>query len=97
MVVLGPPMHVHGKDRTQIAVLRCERLQRIDSQGIKCSAAAIDPHDAMIRSFGVEPGEDRETNPGVYGRSFADWLADRLPNPKLRRPSPALISRERLM
>lgn len=28
--------------------------------------------------FEIEPGEDQETNPGVYGRAFAHWLADRL-------------------
>lgn len=28
--------------------------------------------------FEVEPGEDQETNLGVYGRAFARWLADRL-------------------
>ena len=28
--------------------------------------------------FPVEPGEDERTNPGVYGRAFANWLAERL-------------------
>jgi hypothetical protein len=28
--------------------------------------------------FAVEPGEDGETNPGIYGRAFARWLAARL-------------------
>jgi hypothetical protein len=28
--------------------------------------------------FKVEPGEDRETNPGRYGRAFANWLAEKL-------------------
>jgi hypothetical protein len=28
--------------------------------------------------FEIEPGEDEETNPGVYGRAFAHWLAERL-------------------
>lgn len=28
--------------------------------------------------FKIETGEDQETNPGVYGLAFADWLADRL-------------------
>jgi len=28
--------------------------------------------------FEVEPGEDQETNPGIYGRAFARWLADRI-------------------
>jgi hypothetical protein len=28
--------------------------------------------------FEIESGEDEETNPGVYGRAFAHWLADRL-------------------
>jgi hypothetical protein len=28
--------------------------------------------------FEIETGEDQETNPGVYGRAFAHWLADRL-------------------
>jgi hypothetical protein len=26
----------------------------------------------------IESGEDEETNPGVYGRAFTHWLADRL-------------------
>jgi hypothetical protein len=28
--------------------------------------------------FRVEPGEDADTNPGIYGRQLAAWLADRL-------------------
>jgi len=28
--------------------------------------------------FKVEPGEDAETNPGVYGREFSSWLAAEL-------------------
>lgn len=27
--------------------------------------------------FSVEPGEDRETNPGIYGRQLATWLRGR--------------------
>lgn len=26
--------------------------------------------------FALEPGEDRETNPGVFGRRLAHWMAD---------------------
>ena len=29
-------------------------------------------------SFPVEPGEDQETNPGVYGKALASWVAARL-------------------
>lgn len=29
--------------------------------------------------FAIEPGEDDETNPGIYGRAFAQWLAMHLP------------------
>lgn len=28
--------------------------------------------------FEIEPGEDQETNPGIYGRAFANWIAERL-------------------
>jgi len=28
--------------------------------------------------FEVEPGEDQEINPGIYGRQLARWLKDRL-------------------
>ena len=28
--------------------------------------------------FEIEPDEDAETNPGVYGRAFARWIAERL-------------------
>jgi hypothetical protein len=28
--------------------------------------------------FAVEPGEDRETNPGIYGKALASWIAERL-------------------
>ena len=29
-------------------------------------------------AFAVMPGEDEETNPGIYGKALAQWLADRL-------------------
>jgi|SRR5437899_2021388 len=29
-------------------------------------------------AFAVIPGEDRETNPGIYGKALAQWLAERL-------------------
>ncbi len=34
-----------------------------------------------IRSsrFAIEPGEDEETNPGIYGRALSQWLAAQLP------------------
>jgi hypothetical protein len=35
-------------------------------------------HFVTTSSFAVEPGEDAETNPGIYGRAFAHWLTDRL-------------------
>jgi hypothetical protein len=28
--------------------------------------------------FAIDPGEDDETNPGVYGRSLASWIAAQL-------------------
>jgi hypothetical protein len=28
-------------------------------------------------AFSVEEGEEAQTNPGVYGKAFAKWLADR--------------------
>ncbi len=28
--------------------------------------------------FGIEPGEDAETNPGIYGRGLAEWVAEKL-------------------
>lgn len=28
--------------------------------------------------FPVEPGEDEETNPGIFGKSLAHWLAERI-------------------
>lgn len=28
--------------------------------------------------FQIEPGEDEETNPGIYGRHLATWLLDQL-------------------
>ena len=35
----------------------------------------------QVRSsrFIVEPGEDAETNPGIFGRALAAWLAEQLP------------------
>jgi hypothetical protein len=29
-------------------------------------------------SFKVEPGEDEETNPGIYGKALAEWMAAQL-------------------
>ena len=29
-------------------------------------------------AFPVEPGEDEETNPGIYGKALAGWLAEQL-------------------
>jgi hypothetical protein len=34
---------------------------------------------ARSSRFAIEPGEDEETNPGIYGRAFAQWLAGQLP------------------
>jgi hypothetical protein len=28
--------------------------------------------------FAIEPGEDQETNPGIFGRALASWLAEQL-------------------
>jgi hypothetical protein len=29
-------------------------------------------------AFAVTPGEDEETNPGIYGKSLAQWLSEQL-------------------
>jgi hypothetical protein len=29
-------------------------------------------------AFAVAPGEDEETNPGIYGKALASWLAEQL-------------------
>ena len=29
--------------------------------------------------FSIEPDEDEEVNPGIYGRQFSNWLATELP------------------
>jgi hypothetical protein len=29
-------------------------------------------------AFAVIPGEDKETNPGIYGKALAQWLAEQL-------------------
>jgi hypothetical protein len=29
-------------------------------------------------AFAVTPGEDEETNPGIYGKALAQWLAEQL-------------------
>jgi hypothetical protein len=29
-------------------------------------------------AFPVQPGEDEETNPGIYGKALAGWLAEQL-------------------
>jgi hypothetical protein len=34
---------------------------------------------ARSSRFAIEPGEDEETNPGIYGRALAQWLATQLP------------------
>jgi len=34
---------------------------------------------AQSSRFAIEPGEDDETNPGIYGRALAQWLATQLP------------------
>lgn len=31
-------------------------------------------------SFAIEPGEDELTNPGVFGKALATWLAEQLRN-----------------
>lgn len=31
----------------------------------------------LIQLFQVEPGEDEETNPCIYGKQFSDWVAQR--------------------
>jgi hypothetical protein len=34
---------------------------------------------ARSSRFAIEPGEDDEINPGIFGRAFAQWLATQLP------------------
>jgi hypothetical protein len=34
---------------------------------------------ARSSRFAIEPGEDEDTNPGIYGRALAQWLATQLP------------------
>ena len=34
---------------------------------------------ARSSRFAIEPGEDNETNPGIFGRALAQWLAVQLP------------------
>lgn len=29
-------------------------------------------------AFGIAPGEDEATNPGIFGRALAEWVRDRL-------------------
>lgn len=29
-------------------------------------------------AFAVTPGEDQETNPGIFGRAFASWVSEQL-------------------
>ena len=29
-------------------------------------------------NFAIDPGEDENTNPGIYGKSLANWLADQM-------------------
>ena len=29
-------------------------------------------------AFPIAPGEDEQTNPGIYGRALAEWVGDRL-------------------
>ena len=29
-------------------------------------------------AFGIDPGEDEATNPGIFGRTLAEWVRDRL-------------------
>ena len=29
-------------------------------------------------AFGISPGEDKKTNPGIYGKALAEWLTQQL-------------------
>jgi hypothetical protein len=45
------------------------------------TGAALAPEEGYwfkSSKFQVEPGEDEETNPGLYGRQLARWLKARL-------------------
>ena len=35
-------------------------------------------HVIRTTSFPIEPGEDQETNPGVFGRALADYVASQI-------------------
>jgi hypothetical protein len=35
-------------------------------------------HVIRTTEFPIQPGEDEETNPGVYGRAFADYLVNQI-------------------
>jgi len=41
--------------------------------------------------FEIEPGEDKEINPGIYGKQLAEWLATRL---KARGYDPQVIAED---
>src|ERR1700755_958993 len=34
--------------------------------------------DFMSSAFPIEPGEDERTNPGIFGKALANWLAEQL-------------------
>ena len=44
----------------------------------KSGSAAMQVHVVRTSAFEVEPGEDAQTNPGLYGRAFARFVAEGL-------------------
>lgn len=44
----------------------------------KTGSAATEVHVVRTSAFEVEPGEDAQTNPGLYGRAFAQFVAEGL-------------------
>jgi hypothetical protein len=34
--------------------------------------------DFMSSAFPIEPGEDERTNPGIFGKALANWIAEQL-------------------
>lgn len=49
-------------------------LERDEESAMKQSAIL----EFESSSFAIVPGEDEETNPGIYGKELARWLAERL-------------------
>src|SRR5204863_4211217 len=64
----GQPPYDEGERRSAIRVNHTSRRIMKQSPLLIFECAA----------FAVIPGEDEQTNPGIYGKSLALWLAERL-------------------